>query len=106
MPNGKANGRIGSTLMFCEASAPTCPTCNRTLRLTLGEGWAVITCDARTRKEPCGAKVLVVGIRGGEMVLIVSLTVGDFEQLRQMDAGAQLVLRRLGLLNVPLMAAS
>lgn len=105
MPDGSATGRVGRSVQICDASTPTCPKCERTLRVTVGDGWAVITCDSRTRKQPCGEKLLVVGIRGG-ICLIVSLTVADFEHLRTMDAGAQLVLRRLGLLDVPLMAAS
>lgn len=105
MPDGTVEGPISRSVQLCDASRPTCPKCGRTLRVTVGDGWAVITCDVRIRKTACGGKLLVVGVRGG-ICLIVSLTVSDFESLRVMDAGAQLVLRRLGLLDVPLMAAS
>lgn len=104
MPDGSIDGKTPSTVMICDRAAPMCPSCGRTLRLTVGEGWVVVTCDARTRKVTCASKVLIIGVKGGVCV-IVQLSVEDFARLRDLDAGADLVLARLGLLSVPLTAA-
>lgn len=104
MPNGTTVGQLERSVAVFESAAAACPRCGRKLRVTMGEGDALVTCSHRTRGTSCGQKLAIVGL-AGRVCLVVQLSSEEFISLVSAEAGAHHVLRRLGLLGVALLPA-
>lgn len=97
---------IGRPLRFCESSEVKCPKCGYRMRLTVGEGDVLVTCERRvTPRHICGQKVGILGLRG-RVCIVVALSAEEFTELQGTGAEAGTLFRRLALVGVPLMPAA
>jgi hypothetical protein len=85
---------------ICAADAPLCPRCGQKFHgLTVGEGWALKSCDRGRGGQHCGGRAFIIG--AGSVCVVV--TISD-EELRTIQGGggnARVVLRELGALTEP-----
>jgi hypothetical protein len=85
---------------ICPADAPVCPKCGQKFHgLTVGEGWALKTCDRGRGGEHCGGRALIIG--AGSVCVVVGITCEELGLIQEGGGSARRIVRELGALTEP-----
>jgi len=103
MPDGTTTAIQRGVAVF-ESAAASCPRCSRRLRLTVGEGDVLVTCEHRSQGTPCGQKLAILGLRG-RVCIVVAISSQEFLELQASGPEPGMLFRRLDLVGRSLMVA-
>lgn len=105
MPDGTSVGDAGRAVGLHQSGEAPCPGCGHPLKVTVGEGAALVTCTMRRADFRCHQKAAVIGF-DGRLCLVVPISSSEFRALQEDGVTTETVLFHLGLLGATLTPAA